>query len=150
MSTSLKVAGTRCTCGTEHQHFKHVCKASGQSKWVFGCPCCDDLCLACDHTAPRIDQSAHLCTVDELIKVLTLIRRRFGNIGVMICFDADAADDKGHTVAIMEYLPVNQVALDEDGPTNVLAILCVAQGNHPFGNGYGTISGVLTKGLPTC
>jgi hypothetical protein len=33
----------------------------------------------------------------------------------------------------LPYLPVNEVAMDDDDPSAVIALLCVSEGNHPFG-----------------
>jgi hypothetical protein len=49
----------------------------------------------------------------------------------MISFDGGAGGTAG---AAVPYMPVNQVAIDEDDPSNVIALLCVCEGNHPLGN----------------
>jgi hypothetical protein len=52
----------------------------------------------------------------------------------MICFDGDPTTDGRGRVAVARYMSINDVAVDEEVPTNVLALLCVAEGNHPFGD----------------
>ena len=37
--------------------------------------------------------------------------------------------------AVVPYMPVNQVALDDDVPADPIALVCVVPGTHPFGNG---------------
>ena len=77
-------------------------------------------------SAPPVD---HCCDLDEIIAGLQRIRQAFkGKIGVMLSFD------RGETGAAVPYMPVSQTAVDDDDPNNVVALLCVAEGNHPFGD----------------
>jgi hypothetical protein len=45
----------------------------------------------------------------------------------MLAFDGE------DEAAVIPYLPVNEVAMDDDDPSAVIALLCVSEGNHPFG-----------------
>lgn len=51
-----------------------------------------------------------------------------GNAVVKICFDGP---DKN---SLVPYMAVNSMALDDDEPDNPIALVCVAEGNHPYGN----------------
>lgn len=77
---------------------------------------------------PTTPDPDHLCTVDEAITRLRRIREQYGNVGLMICLDGAQRGE-----AASPYLPVNALAVDDDEPSNPIALCCVALGNHPFG-----------------
>lgn len=76
---------------------------------------------------PRSNAS-HLCSVDEVIARLTELRKRYGNVGVMVCFDDEVGEG-----SYVPYMPVNGVAIDDDDLSKPVVLLCIAEGNHPFG-----------------
>ena len=132
MTTPLHLTESVCDCGTPHSRFHHACPAirGCGGIWIYGCPKCDDFCPECGKEPPPApNRTDHLCTLDEAIYRLQQIRSQHGGqVGVMISFDGPDEE------AMVPYMPVNTVALDDDEPGNVVALLCVSEGNHPFGN----------------
>ena len=123
MNDNLQVVGAVCPCGTAYKRFQHRCAASGERIVIMGCPTCDNHC-------PKCDLANHCCDIEEVIAWLMRIRQEHGKrVRVMICFDGGTKND-----AAVPYMPVNQVALDADDPSDVIALLCVCEGNHPLGN----------------
>ena len=80
---------------------------------------------------PQAKKPGHLCTINEVMAVLSRIRCRHGNVGVMVYFDADSADE-GFEEPPVPYLPVADVGVDCDDPKNVYAVLCIAEDTVPF------------------
>ena len=127
MCDNLKVIGSVCPCGTAHRRFLHRCAGSGKGIVIRGCPTHDDHC-------PQCDRANHCCSVDEVIGWLMKIRNEHGKrVRVMICFDGGEGEN-GKTGAAIPYMPVDQIAEDTDDPGDVIALLCVCEGNHPLGN----------------
>lgn len=74
------------------------------------------------------NRTDHLYTLDEVLYRFQQIRcRHGGQVGVMVSFDGPGEE------AMVPYLSVNNVAVDDE-PGNVVALLCVSEGNHLFGN----------------
>ncbi len=122
MNDNLKVVGSVCPCGTAHRRFRHRCAASGEGISIIGCPKCDNHC-------PQCDLANHCCDIEEVIGWLMRIREKYGkHVRVMISFDGQRGG-----VAV-PYMPVNQVAVDDDDQAAPVALVCVAPGNHPYGD----------------
>ena len=85
----------------------------------------------CKTPPPKPKKPGHLCTVSEVMAVLSRIRCRHGNVGVMVYFDAESADDPSGGL-VVPYLPVADVGVDCDDPRNVYAVLCIAEDTVPF------------------
>jgi hypothetical protein len=125
MNDNLQVVSSVCPCGTAHQRFQHRCAASGEGVLIVGCPTCDDHC-------PKCDLANHCCEIEEVIGWLMRIREQHGKrVRVMICFDGGEERNGGKP---LPYIPVNQVAMDDDDPADPIALVCVCEGNHPMGN----------------
>jgi hypothetical protein len=121
-------------CKAIQRRFAHRCSAQKEPLWITGCPVCDDHCPLCETAPPNASKppkAGHLCTINEVMAVLSRIRCKHGNVGVMVFFDGDgAAETAGEPV--MPYLPVAEVAVDCDDPKHVYAVLCIAEDNVPF------------------
>jgi hypothetical protein len=126
------IVGLKCDkCGAIQRRFAHRCSARRGPVWIAGCPVCDDHCPDCKSEPAKPPKAGHLCTINEVMAVLSRIRCKHGNVGVMVYFDGDAPEEiRGEPV--MPYLPVAEVAVDCDDPTHVYAVLCIADDNVPF------------------